>query len=108
MKPCLPGQEKPFINASGGTIKHLGEKKVALWAGEPGWEKIIGLPFQACEVKKPLAALKKICEKGNIVQFGPKPADNYIMNIASKEKIWLTQEAGQYVMHATLATEHIF
>ena len=67
-----------------------------------------GFTFQACGVKKPLAAVKRICEKGFMVQFGPKEADNYIMSVASKEKISLKQVRGQYVMEATLASAYPF
>ena len=102
---CAP---KKFVNASGGPIKHTGEKKVVLWTGEPGYEKLSGLTFQACEVKKPLAAVHRICEKGNIVQFGPKEAHNFIFNVASKQKTWLKKEYGQYVLEATFATDQLF
>ena len=53
-------------------------------------------------------AVRKICEKGNIVQFGPKASDNYILNTTTKEKIWLKLERGQYVMEATLANANPF
>jgi len=33
--------------------------------------QVIGMPFQACDVKRPLASVKRICEKGSVVQFGP-------------------------------------
>ena len=108
MKPCAPEEKQTFVNASGGDIEHFGEKRVALIAGEQGHGKVIGLPFQACNVKRPLAAVRRICEKGNIVQFGPTDADNFIMNVSTKEKVWLQQERGQYVMEATLTTEHPF
>ena len=108
VRPCAPGEHQTFVNASGGDIEHYGEKKVALRAGDAGKEKIIGLPFQACNVKRPLAAVRRICEKGNIVQFGPKEADNFIMNVSTKDKVMLKQERGQYGMEATLAPEHPF
>ena len=103
---CKPGQSQNFVNASGGQIKHYGEKKVALQTGEK--KRIIGMPFQACDVKRPLASVKKICEKGNIVQFGPTVNDNFIMSVTTGEKIWLTVEKGQYVMEAALVTESPF
>ena len=108
VRPCAPGEQQTFVNASGGDIEHYGEKKVALRAGDAGKEKIIGLPFQACNVKRPLAAVRRICEKGNIVQFGPKEADNFIMNVSTRDKVMLKQERGQYVMEATIVTEHPF
>jgi hypothetical protein len=103
---CKPGQTQNFVNASGGQIKHYGEKKVALQTGEK--KRIIGMPFQACDVKRPLASVKKICEKGNIVQFGPTVNDNFIMSVTTGEKIWLSVEKGQYVMEAALVTESPF
>ena len=109
VKPCKPGTEQTFVNASGGNIKHHGEKKVALLTeNSDGKQKKIGLPFQACDVKRPLAAVRRICEKGNIVQFGPGEKDNFIMNVTTKEKILLKQERGQYVMEASLSTDSPF
>ena len=32
-------------------------------------EKLMGMGFEVCDVKKALAAVWKICEKGNLVQF---------------------------------------
>ena len=104
--PCVPGQEQSFVNASGGPIKHYGEKRVALLT--PGGDRVIGMPFQACDVKRPLAAVRRICEKGNIVQFGPSSDDNFIMNVMSREKIWLQQERGQYIMEASLESGSTF
>ena len=67
-----------------------------------GKERTIGLPFQVCNVQRPLAAVRRICEAGNIVQFGPEVKDNFIKNVATKEVIWLKQERGQYIMEASL------
>ena len=78
VKPCGEGEEQSFTNANRGPIKHYGEKRVALKTGEKGWERFIGMPFQACDVKRPLAAVRRICEKGNIVQFGPAEEDSFI------------------------------
>ncbi len=40
----------------------------------------MGLDFQVSDVQKPLAAVWRIAEKGNIVQFGPRVEDNFIKN----------------------------
>ena len=108
VKPCGPGQQQTLVNASGGGIQHFGEKRVALIASSVGGDKVMGIPFQACSVMKPLAAVRRIVEKGNIVQFGPNAADNFIMNVSTKDKVMLKQERGQYVMEATLAPQHPF
>jgi hypothetical protein len=76
MEPVKPEKKLNLVNASGGPIGHYGERKVALQTeDEFGWEKVIGLPFQVCDVKRPLAAVSQICKKGNIVQFGEREED---------------------------------
>ena len=47
------------------------------------------LGFQVAEVKKPLIAVRRIVEKGNVVQFGPQDADNFILNQDSGDKMML-------------------
>ena len=42
----------------------------------------------------------RIAEKGNVVQFGPREADNFIMNVESKEKVLLRRKGGSYVLDA--------
>ena len=109
MEVVKPGETLNLVNASGGKIGHYGERKVALQTeDEFGWEKVIGLPFQVCDVKRPLAAVSQICKKGNIVQFGEKEEDCFIMNVSTQERIWLSLENGQYVMEACLASESPF
>ena len=36
----------------------------------------MNLGFQVADVKKPLIAVKRICEKGDIVSFRPTEEDN--------------------------------
>ena len=105
LDPVKPGKEMKLINASGGRIGHHGERKVALRTDD---NRLIGLPFQVCDVKKPLVSVKKICERGNVIQFGPKEEDNFIKNIQTGEKIWLIEENGQYMMEVKVATESPF
>ena len=59
-------------------------------------------------IGRPLAAVNKICMKGNIVQFGPQVNDCFIQNITTKKKIMLTQEGGQYMMKGTLRETNLF
>ena len=65
LDPVKPGKEMRLINASGGKIGHHGERKVALRTED---DRLIGLPFQVCDVKKPLVSAKRICERGNVIQ----------------------------------------
>ena len=69
---------------------HYGEKETTFTTGE---EKIVmGLGFQVTDVQKPLA-LWRIAEKGNVVQFGPRPEDNFIKNLHTNKKVGFTRQA---------------
>ena len=58
----------------------------------------MGLCFQVTDVRKPLLAVKRITERGNIVQFGPAENDNFIKNKLSGDKVLLRQKGGSYIM----------
>ena len=59
----------------------------------------MNLGFQVADVKKPLVAVKRIVEKGNLVQFGPKDEDNFIQNKSTGDKLILRQNGrGSYLM----------
>ena len=59
---------------------------------------MMGMDFQVSDVRKPLAAVWRIAEKGNKVQFGPKDEDCFIQNILTGEKVGLKRKGGSYVM----------
>jgi len=56
--------------------------------------KPMSMHLHATTLKKPLGAVCRIAERGNKVCFGPGPTDNYIENIATKEKIFMKKERG--------------
>ena len=58
----------------------------------------VKLGFQVTDVKKPLLAIKKVCEKGNLVQFGPGNKDSFIQSKQTGDKIYLTPKGASYVM----------
>ena len=58
----------------------------------------LGLSFQVTDVRKPLLAVTRIAEKGNVVQFGPSEGDNFIRNKLSGNKILLRKKGGSYIM----------
>ena len=64
-----PSRWLRFVNASGGQMGHYGEKTATFRAGRG--EAVMSLGFQVSDVQKPLAAVWRIAEKGNLVQFGP-------------------------------------
>ena len=47
----------------------------------------MGLNFQVNDVQKPLAAVWRIADAGNIAQFGQRSEDNYIQNTVTGEKL---------------------
>jgi hypothetical protein len=62
----------------------------------------MSLTFQVSDVKPPLAAVRRISEKGNKVVFGPKAEDNYIENVAMGRRIRMVKKCGSYVVPAEL------
>ena len=58
----------------------------------------MGLNFRVTDVRKPLLAVKRITEKGNVVQFGPAESDNYTKNKLSGNKIRLRKNGGSCIM----------
>ena len=93
-----PSRWLRFINASGGQMGHYGEKTATFRAG--GAEDLLSLGFQVSDVQKPLAAVWRIAEKGNVVQFGPRDEDNFIRNVESGRKINMVRKAGSYAIAA--------
>ena len=60
----------------------------------------MGMEFQVSDVRKPLAAVWRIAEKGNRIQFGPTDEECFIKNVKTGEKVGLTRKGGSYVMAA--------
>ena len=101
LNPVENGKEMRFVNASGGRIQHLGSRRVAMHAAEGG--KTLEMGFQVTNVRKPLLAVSRLCEKGNVVQFGPEPQHNFIRNITTGEKIHLQRRGNSWVLSGELA-----
>ncbi len=70
-----------------------------------GIRKIVGLGFEVCDVRKPLVAVWRFCEKGNIVQFGPRDEDCFISNIESGDKVFMRRGGGSYVLDIQFVEE---
>ena len=100
------GPEKwlKFVNASGGAMGHYGER-TAQFKVEGENSAVMSLNFQVSDVQKPLAAVRRIAEKGNIVQFGPRGEDNFIVNIKGGEKVMMARKGGSYVIPAEMVME---
>ena len=80
-----------YIAANGTRMPNLGEKRVK-FRTEDGVDSSIN--FQVTRVKKPLAAVSRITEKGNWVCFGPSEA--YIENVASGKRTTMHLHNGTY------------
>ena len=102
-KTKKPAKWMKFVNASGGAMNHYGEKTATFRTGEAG--NIMSLGFQVSDVKKPLAAVWRIAEKGNKVQFGPNEEDNFIVNVATGNKVMMKRRGGSYVIPADYVVE---
>ena len=100
----LPGNEMKLRNANGGKIAHHGQRDI-MFEVEGEESMLMGMGFQASDVRKPLAAVHRIVEKGNKVQFGPGDEDNFIMNVKTGKKIMLRKKGRSYVMDVEFAKQ---
>jgi hypothetical protein len=85
---------------STGEIGHYGERVASFRT--MGESAVMSLKFQVSDVQKPLAAVRRISEKGNKVVFGPKAEDNYIESVATGRRIQMVKKGGSYVVPAEL------
>jgi hypothetical protein len=91
-----------FIAANGSRMKNYGAIQVEFKnQGKP-----MSMNFHATTVKKPLAAVCRITDRGNKVCFGPDPEDNFIMTISTGEKIPIKRERGTYVLETELKSNN--
>ena len=95
-----------LVNASGGEIGHYGSRKVAFQPDGVG--RVLGMGFEVTDVKKPLMAVSRICERGHVVQFGPEAQHNFIQNMASGERLYMQRRGNSYVLRGELAEESPF
>ena len=97
-----PMKVKKFVAANGMEMKHYGEKDVKFRATE-GCSALSAMKFQVSDVTKPLAAVVKIAEKGNVVQFGPRPGDSFIQSVSTGNKLLLERRGNSWVIPGQLA-----
>ena len=68
---------------------------------EKGGVSTIKVDFQVAAVKKPLISVKRICEKGNRVCFGPEDKDNFVVNTKTNKRVPLRPcGKGSYLLDA--------
>ena len=91
-----------LVNASGGRIEHFGKRAVS-FNPENGQGRTMEAKFEVTNVRKPLMAVARVVDAGNVVQFGPGPEDNFIMNVESKDKVYLRRKGNSFVLKGELA-----
>ena len=100
-QPVEPGKELKLVNASGGKIAHWGSRRVRVQAA--GVERALDIGFQVTDVKKPLLSVRRLCEQGNVVQFGQDARSSYVMNVPTGEKIPLQRRGNSWVISSKFA-----
>ena len=106
LEPVPKGREMKLVNASGGKIAHWGSRKVTMHNEETG--RALEMGFQVTDVKKPLLAVSRLCERGNVVQFGPEPHHNFVMNVATGERISMRRRGNSWVLPGELYAQSRF
>ena len=91
------------VAANGSKMSNRGEKRVQFQTKD-GINS--SFTFQVTDVKKPLAAVSKIAEKGNWVCFGPGGA--YIHNVATGRKTNLDLINGTYSLDVEYFQDSVF
>jgi hypothetical protein len=98
-----PARWMRFVNASGGSMNHYGEKVATIRTEKEG--DVMSLGFQVSDVSKPLLAVWRIAEKGNKIQFGPEEQDNFIENVKTGKRVMMKRKGGSCVIPAELVVE---
>ena len=61
------------------------------------------MKFQVAVVHKPLLSVRRVIENGNVVNFGPKPEDNYILNRVTGDRLKLRlNKSGSFMMDVSV------
>ena len=102
--PTKPSRKNILLKtANGSPMGHYGQKDILFQNAGDG--QVVGLTFQVTDVKKPLLAVRRLTEKGNIVQFGADPGDSYIKNKVTGMVIPMERKGGSFVIKAKFVKE---
>ncbi len=97
--PTKPSRKNIILKtANGGERGHYGENDITFKDQLSG--DILGLKFQVTDVRKPLLAVRRLVERGNVSQFGPEPEQNYILHVESGRKIMMEKKGGSFIINA--------
>ena len=104
--PTKPSRKNILLKtANGSPMGHYGQKDILFQNAGDG--QVVGLTFQVTDVKKPLLAVRRLTEKGNIVQFGADPGDSYIKNKVTGMVIPMERKGGSFVIKAKFVKEMV-
>jgi hypothetical protein len=99
--PTKPtSRELKLRTANGGDMKHYGEKHVTFKYKGGEANDPVGLKFQVTDVKKPLLAVRRLVEKGNVVVLSSVEGESYIYNKEANMKIPIVKKGGSFVIEA--------
>ena len=90
-----------LVNASGGRIEHFGKRAVS-FNPENCDGGTMEAKFEVTNVRKPLMAVARVVDAGNVVQFGPRPEDNFIMHVGSNDKVYLRRKGNSFVFEGRI------
>jgi len=90
-----------YTAADGGHMYNEGQRQIHFKAN--GDNSINSAEFQCTSVKKPLASVSRIVDKGNRVVF--EPGGSFIQNIATGKKIELIRDRGTFAMEVEYVME---
>jgi hypothetical protein len=97
--PTRPAKkELKLRTANGGEMKHYGEKQVTF--KYEGAKVPVGLKFQVTDVKRPLLAVRRLVEKGNVVMLSGVSGESYVYNKEAKMRIPIVKKGGSFVIEA--------
>ena len=82
-------------------MKRYGEKEATFKNGDA----MVGMKFQVADVKKPLLAVRRLVERGNVVCFGTGPGENYIRHVEAGRTIPMEKQGGSFVIKARFVKE---
>ena len=63
-----------------------------------GVKRPLDIGFQVMDVKKPLLSVRRLCESGNVVQFGQDSRTSFVRNVATGEQIPLQRRDNSWVI----------
>ena len=87
--------------ANGGEMQHYGEKHITFKHKDA--ISPVGLKFQVTDVKKPLLAVRRLVERGNVVMLSNGEGGSYVYNKEANLKIPVVKKGGSFVIEADFA-----